>query len=327
MQQLSVDTSALSEMQIRDFFENNIPTTQKLCDDRAKEMTGKTVSPTTCQGGSSYTVAAGETIVQFRRPDSFLDMDLMSSIEQAYQGFVPRHRDRGLFHNLRVYTMNNVGGQSMYLVRDLLYKDDYKLLRNTIDSYAKFFASAYHSTPLTLQGPDRGELFQTYLSRLQQLREGLPERFHAILDQLIPQLPDILDQAWPLVPNHTDLLENNIHVDPMTGTIVGICDWRDAEFSPFGMSLGGLETMLGVRTLNDNGWSYFPMQRELREQFWTSFYHHLGSTSEAQRQCIETARLTGLFLANGFVQDECGNVTPATEDSLDLRYLGAVVLA
>lgn len=175
--------------------------------------------------------------------------------------------------------------------------------------------------------PDRGQLLQHYSSQLHRLREGLPDRFHATLDTLIPQLPNIFDQNWPLVPNHTDLLENNIHVDPDTGVIVGICDWRDAEISPFGMSLGGLETMLGVRTMNEHGWSYFSNQSELREQFWTTFYRYLGETSDAQKQCIEAARLTGLFLANGFVQDEYGNMVPAAEDSLDLRYLGAVILA
>lgn len=110
------------------------------------------------------------------------------------------------------------------------------------------------------------------------------------------------------------------------GGIMGICDWRDAEISPFGMSLGRLETMLGVRTMNENGWIYLPNYRGLRDQFWAAFYRHLGTTSEAQQQCIETARLTGLFVANGFVQDEYGSMTPATEDSLDLRFLGAVVL-
>jgi len=146
-----------------------------------------------------------------------------------------------------------------------------------------------------------------------------------MLDTLIPQLPNIFDQDWPPVPNHTDLLENNIHVDPATGSITGICDWRDAEVSPFGMSLGGLETMLGVRTMNEDGWSYFPNQKELRTQFWTTFYWCLEQTSDAQQQCIKFAMLTGLFLANGFVQDEHGNMKPATEESMDLRYLGAVL--
>ncbi|KAI1147178.1 hypothetical protein F4825DRAFT_438217 [Nemania diffusa] len=323
---MAVDMSSLSQMQIETFFKRVALVTQKQCNNKAKEISGKSVIPTACQGGTSYTVDAGQVIVQFRIPSSPLDMTFMNSIEQAYPDFTPRHKDCGSFHNLHVYTMNNIGGLSMYLARGFLQRNNYELLRNTIDSYARFFASAYHNTPKSTSRPDREQLFQHYSSRLQWLRKGLPDRFHATLDTLIPQLPSICDENWPLVPNHTDLLENNIHVDPDTGAIVGICDWRDAEVSPFGMSLGGLETMLGIRTMNEHGWTYFPNHRERREQFWTTFYHCLGAVSKAQQQCIEVARLTGLFLENGFVYDEDGNMKPATEESLDLRYLGAVVL-
>jgi len=62
--------------------------------------------------------------------------------------------------------------------------------------------------------------------------------------------PRLLEGDWPLVPNHTDLLENNIHVITETGHIRGICDWKDTKVGPFGMSLGFLETILGVRTIN-----------------------------------------------------------------------------
>ncbi|KAH7021350.1 uncharacterized protein B0I36DRAFT_367765 [Microdochium trichocladiopsis] len=324
---MAVDISALSQMQIGVFFQRNAPVSQTQCNDKARDMTGKLVTPTACQGGNSYTVDAGQVIVQFRAPDSPLDMMLMKSIEQAYPGFTPQHKHHDLFYHLHVYTMNNIGGVSMYLVRDLLYKNNYALLQNTIDNYARFFASAFHHTPESMSGPDRGQLLQQYSSQLQRLRKGLPQRFHATLDTLIPQLPTVFDADWPLVPNHTDLLENNIHVDPTTGKIAGICDWGDAEVSPFGMSLGGLETMLGIRTMNEHGWSYFPKHAELREQFWAVFYHCLGgAVSEALKQRVEVARLTGLFLANGFVQDGDGNLNPATEESLDLRYLRAVVL-
>ncbi|KAH8655628.1 hypothetical protein BX600DRAFT_500741 [Xylariales sp. PMI_506] len=198
-------------------------------------------------------------------------MIFMKNIEQAYPQFTPQHKDCGSFDNLHVYTMNNIGGVSMYLARDCC-------------------------TGITT----------SFCEILSTVTQGLPDRFHSTLDRLIPELPSIFDKSWPMVPNHTDLLENNIHVDPDTGTILGICDWRDAEVSPFGMSLGGLETMIGVMTMNEYGWSYFPSHNELREQFWTTFYQCLGVTSEAQRRCIEVARLTRLFLANGFMQDEDG---------------------
>lgn len=94
---------------------------------------------------------------------------------------------------------------------------------------------------------------------LSQLQEGLPERFRPTVAYLISMLPKILADNWPLVPNHTDLLENNIHVNNEMDRIAGIWDWKDAAISPFGMSLGGLETMLGKY---DKGWvwCYYPNQ-------------------------------------------------------------------
>ena len=168
---------------------------------------------------------------------------------------------------------------------------------------------------------DSTGLFEKYSSQLQQLREGLPKRFHPTLDNLIPQLPGLFAKDWRLAPNHKDLFENNIHVDTATGKLVGICDWRSAEISPFGMSLGGLETMLGTLTTTGDCWSYHPNHQELRGQFWTTFYKCLGGASDEQKRRIEAARLIGLFLANSFQ-----NGHPATEDSEDLRFLGAVVL-
>ena len=148
---MAVDMSALSRMQIGMFFAKNVPITQKQCDDKAKEITGKSVSPTVCQGATSYTVEAGKDIVQFRVPESLLDMTFMNAIEQAYAEFTPKHRDYGPFHTLRVYAMNNIGGDSMYLARDYLQKNNYQLLRNTINSYARFVnISALTFVSLTL---------------------------------------------------------------------------------------------------------------------------------------------------------------------------------
>lgn len=123
------------------------------------------------------------------------------------------------------------------------------------------------------------------------------------------------------MPHHTDLLENNIHVDKATGRILGICEWREAEVGPFGMSLAGLETMLGIRITSGDFWRYHANHEELRDHVWDRFFHYLGGVSDEDRQRIEVARLVGLFLANGFEQDR-----PATEESEDLRFLGAVVL-
>lgn len=118
-----------------------------------------------------------------------------------------------------------------------------------------------------------------YSSQLSQISQGLPSRFRPTLDNLTSQLPGLFGSDWPLAPNHTGLLENNIHVDPNTGRIAGICYWKDTEVSPFGMSLGGLETMLGIRSWK-RGCCYHANQQDLRALFWEAFWNAMGSVSE-----------------------------------------------
>jgi hypothetical protein len=118
--------------------------------------------------------------------------------------------------------------------------------------------------------PDRQSLYSKYSSQLTQLSTGLPQRFRPVLNRLIPRLPYILATDWPLVPNHIDLLENNMHVDPSTGKFMGMCDWAGTEASPFGMSLGGVENILGIP--RENYHDYHANHRELRELFYGELY-------------------------------------------------------
>ena len=111
--------------------------TQQMCNEEAERITGMPVLPSTVQGGSSYTVVAGESIVQFRVPRSALDLDLLGYVEQAYAGFTPRHSSAGREGELYIYTMNNVEGISMYLARNRLFRDNYCLLRETLKDYAR----------------------------------------------------------------------------------------------------------------------------------------------------------------------------------------------
>jgi len=71
--------------------------------------------------------------------------------------------------------------------------------------------------------PSRTSLLSEYSSELSQLQTGLPERFRPTLGYLISMLPS-LGRRLAAGANHTDLLENNIHVSKETGRIAGICD-------------------------------------------------------------------------------------------------------
>ncbi|CAA7261240.1 unnamed protein product [Cyclocybe aegerita] len=319
---MEASISALSRYQISQFFSKNAPVTQEQCNQEAERITGASASPSTVQGGTSYTVVAGESVVQFRAGHSALDLQLLRCVEQAYAGFVPHHLHAGEVGKLYIYTMDNVGGVSMYLARDQLHRDNYRLLQRTVKDYARFFASAWHNTPEGTPSPSRTLLYDDYSSQLTQLCAGLPPRFHQTLDNLISRLPDLFAEDWPMVPNHTDLLENNIHVDTGTGKLVGICDWKGTEVSPFGMSLGGLETMLGINKTK-GGWCYHPNQKALRDLFWEVFYTTMGNTYDER---VEVARLVGIFLANGWQYDEEGQKVTVWEGTYELAYLDAVVL-
>jgi hypothetical protein len=100
-----------------------------------------------------------------------------------------------------------------------------------------------------------------------------------------------------MVVQHDDLLENNIHVDEATSHITSIVNQANAMIAPFRVSLGGLETLLGVQT--STSWHLHPRHVELQEHFWETFYKEIGKVSADDRRSIEVARLFGLFRTHG----------------------------
>ena len=118
------------------------PITQEQCDQEAARITNGLVHPSAVQGGTSYTVVSttttGMIVVQFRRADSAFDLELLGYAQEAYANFMPRHEMAGNFDKLLVYTMNDVGGISMYLARDKLFKNNFSLLRETVKDFARF---------------------------------------------------------------------------------------------------------------------------------------------------------------------------------------------
>lgn len=136
-----------------------------------------------------------------------------------------------------------------------------------------------------------------YLSRLERISNDLPVDFRLLLDKLKSQLPSLFTNGYPMVINHWDLLENNIHVDVQTGRITGIVDWRNAKVGPFAMQLWGLENILGIRKKTCMG--FHPKHIELRRLFWWKLYEEIGDVSEDVQDAIQTARMVGIFLANG----------------------------
>lgn len=190
----------------------------------------------------------------------------------------------------------------------------------------RFYASSWINRLPSQLNPDVAPALSTHYSRLLgKLSGALPERFQTKLDEVRQGLPLLFRPDYPMVLNHNDLLEMNIHVDAGTGHITGIVDWADAKVSPFGLSLWGLETVLGVQT--SSSWHFHPGHERLRSQFWDTFYTVVGDLPDDDRRAIEVARVLGLFRSYGFDRSpEKDDAVPVGEEDSDFVCLEALCL-
>jgi hypothetical protein len=165
------------------------------------------------------------------------------------------------------------------------------------DNIVRFFALAWVHRPQTLEPLPSG-LQDSYRAILDKLSLALPESLHSTIDMVRQNLHLLFRPEYPTAIQHGDILENNIHVDEVTGHVTGIVDWHDAFVAPFGLSLGGVEILLGIQTNED--WHFHPFHHELRQKFWERFNIEVGEVSELDKQAMEVARLMGLFQMHGF---------------------------
>lgn len=167
-------------------------------------------------------------------------------------------------------------------------------------------------------------IHREYQSRFERLALALPPRFQESLNRIEAGLPSLFASTYPLALNHGDLSEMNILVHPGTGHITGVIDWAEATISPFGISLWGLENVLG--SMNEQGWHYHPHHRALRDLFWQTFEAAIGGISGDNKQTIQIARIAGLFLRYGFAWAD-GGQEPVNEGSISFQYLDAFCAA
>jgi hypothetical protein len=114
----------------------------------------------------------------------------------------------------------------------------------------------------------------------------------------------------------------NILINSMTGNITGIVDWAEARILPFGLSLWGLENILGY--MDSDGWHYYDNRHELEILFWETFVRDAGIVSRDDLQLIRAARMIGLFCRYGFIVE--GKAVKSMVDESDassMAYLDA----
>ncbi|KND88575.1 hypothetical protein TOPH_06756, partial [Tolypocladium ophioglossoides CBS 100239] len=237
----------LSAFQISRVFERHGPTTRGDCDRLAADILGCLVAPTPVQGATSYT-------------------ELIELARQSYRDPVPNCKPHGtMLGDVHVCVWDLVPEPTFYRVRRqflVLNIEIEQRLYQTMEGFSRFFALAWNNRPSVERPPG---LPDEYYGILDQVSQGLPEHLQAKLYEVRRALPLLFRPGHPMAFQHDDLLENNIHVDEATGRITGIVNWPDAIIAPFGVSLDGLETILGVQTLTS--WHFHPGHLSLRGRY------------------------------------------------------------
>ncbi|ORY01658.1 hypothetical protein BCR34DRAFT_574688 [Clohesyomyces aquaticus] len=195
-----------------------------------------------------------------------------------------------------------------------------------------------------------GRIASTLLPRLTQLTLQLPTsdlrlRASSTLSRIESLTQTPYSGSCPIVLTHGDLIPSNLLLSPQTWDIVGVVDWAEAEYLPFGICLYGLEFVLGSISTSDPSphflptsasdhdprpWTptfvYHPRAPELRRVFLQSLGElvpHLGR--EEVREEVGIWRDVGVLLWFGFAWDEgrIDRVVEVGRDGVEVECLGA----
>lgn len=109
-------------------------------------------------------------------------------------------------------------------------------------------------------------------------------------------------------------------------------DWAEAEYLPFGISVYGLEHLLGhpsSRICGDTtecDFTYHSEASSLRDYFWQQLLRKSPELRQSRiREAVECARTVGILLWHGFAWDE-GKIDRVVErgrDDGDIAFLEA----
>ncbi|KAF3492324.1 uncharacterized protein GIQ15_01841 [Arthroderma uncinatum] len=293
--------------EVTQFFEDHAPATPQQCDAFAINLLGEPVKRVPIQGQFSYTLLAGlePTIVQFRSPKSQLDPKMTSLAKSVHSKLAAKTKSYGVMadDSLFVYVIERLPGVSYITVSFGIEKQ-----MNTVVGLARFFAASW----IKAQPRPETLLQSNYDRKLEQLSKSMPPYLTLAILTARTELDLLFGSDFRCALCHGDLNEMNLLVDEETGDLTGVIDWAEASIQPFGLSLWGLETLLGFS--DKDGWHYYGASNSLEEAFWTTFHYEVGSISEDDKKLIDISRRVGVLLRYGFIWIN-GVERPVTEQT------------
>ncbi|KAI0602990.1 hypothetical protein F4775DRAFT_531430 [Biscogniauxia sp. FL1348] len=291
------------------------------CDAFVRARYAEDIRPAPFQGYCSYTLLVGEdTIVQFRPFAHKLDIKMTTIACQVFGRIAPETEFIGQLDTTGLYafSMRRLPGVSLSDLR--LQTDHWSAVqlteqrRQIVKDFAHLQAKswAYGKTAKGL--PERGTVGSSLRWRLELMHGALPKRFHRVTRSLLAALPKIEALPWTL--SHGDLLPSNIMVCPESGKLLGLLDWAEAEFLPFGVGLYGLEELLGE--YRGGHFAHYTEAKQLRRLFWSELLLALPELAQDTRliALVKKAQTLGILLWHGIAFDD-GKLNRAVEEGKD----------
>jgi len=281
---------------------------------------GSSITPAPCQGYCSLTMfVANDKVIQFRPYDYRLDLRITEAARKIYGEFAPDTKYITTITNskLLVYGMSRVQGVSFKDLRlgNAENANSPENLSRLCEGFAIFLSTAW--TRRKRSDIELGVVGQSISTRLAALSISLPPRFRNTARQVLRQICQVEDLPWVLT--HGDIMAGNIMVEPSSGHLLGFVDWAEAEHLPFGISLYGLEEILGEIT--STGFQYHPDSNALRESFWNQLKKEIPDLQNKHvLQAVQLARDLGVLLWHGIAFDN-GAIDRVVEEGKDLEEI------
>lgn len=208
-------------------------------------------------------------VLHLRRPDEPLDAKVFEQARAVLGTFVPSLRlisdDRGYDFDppLLVYEMSRIPGIS---IASALKRDDkVSLLPNLAYSLGAFFSKCCTSSKT--DGLTKSNL-KTRLEKAVSSTDPLLVPFKADFADLLGKL-DQLD-CLPLAIDNANVSPTTVFVDPVTGAVTGMVDWKYLDRWPFGFLFNFVHLLRG-EGFGDN-WKLRSNGREIEIAFWKGVF-------------------------------------------------------
>ncbi|TDZ23615.1 hypothetical protein Cob_v002908 [Colletotrichum orbiculare MAFF 240422] len=260
----------------------------------------------------------GGRLVQFRPGRHGIDVDLCREARDVLGGGVVPHvealgvvkglerRGGGVGGEMEGFVVERVDGLSLteFRRRELAGR---RARGEVVSGLAKLFAASWGGRREVGGGDGRGRVGSSLRWRLGLMADELPREFGDVARGVMRAMDDI--EGLPWVITHGDLVADNIMVESEgdgAGRLVGLIDWAEAEWLPFGVGLYGLEEVLGQDVGADDTdktrFEYYPDAMELRAMFWVEVAKVVDD--EDAIRTAKMAQVLGVLLWRGIAFDD-----------------------